>query len=322
MGDGKQLAFLTREMAEPEPILDAEFDAQLRGLFAQAEKAIESRPAVSPKKENSVASPPPTAAPQQAPLDLADRPAVSSPSLPSSAPSGENAGSRASQLSLLQLLKPLVLGLEAVSRATGENTGVLKKLETAADEATKAHKELPGVVSDLRIMLDTKNGISQSMFAALHEELQGYKDGFLLDSVHRPIIRDLISLYDDVSEIQRQVGVAIAAAVNASLCADGLELVGRLRTIEINIEHNLGFIIEVLNRLEVSLMPPHTGKLDKQTQRAVSVELAEDPDEDGMVVRAVKRGFLWKDRLFRAEEVIIRKWKEGFLVALAPSEPK
>jgi len=68
--------------------------------------------------------------------------------------------------------------------------------------------------------------------------------------------------------------------------------------------------------LEVNLVAPHTGKLDKQTQRAVSVEMAEDPDEDGNVVRAVKRGFVWKERTFRAEEVVIKKWKEGFLMAM------
>jgi molecular chaperone GrpE (heat shock protein) len=58
--------------------------------------------------------------------------------------------------------------------------------------------------------------------------------------------------------------------------------------------------------------------LNKQTQRAVSVEAAEDPDEDLLVVRTVKRGFLWKDRVVRAEEVVIKKWKEGFLMALKP----
>lgn len=316
-------------MPESEPILDAEFDAQLRGLFAQAEKAMGARAAAAPKREhpvghtsvevNGAGSQP--AVPAATSVEASPQPPPVAPIAPAPAPAAD-VTSRAGQLSLLQLLKPLVLGLEAVSRATGENTGVLKKLETAADDANKAHRELPGVVTDLRSMLETKNGISHSMFAALHEELKGYKDGFLLDSVHRPIIRDLISLFDDVSEIQRQIGKAIAAAVGYPLCDGGTELVSRLRTIEVNIEHNLGFITEVLNRLEVTLMAPHVGKLDKQTQRAVAVELAEDPDEDGQVVRGVKRGFLWKDRLFRAEEVVIKKWKEGFLVALSPSEPK
>ena len=44
----------------------------------------------------------------------------------------------------------------------------------------------------------------------------------------------------------------------------------------------------------------------------MAVEIAEDPDDDGDIVRTVKRGFLWKGRVFRAEEVVIKKWKEGF----------
>jgi hypothetical protein len=32
----------------------------------------------------------------------------------------------------------------------------------------------------------------------------------------------------------------------------------------------------------------------------------------------VRRGFLWKERVVRAEEVVIKKWKEGFLMALKP----
>lgn len=316
---GKQSAILTRDMPEPETIFDAEFDAQLRGLFAQAQKAIETRSAAAGSAG--------TAAPAEVdstPVDPTTQTAASPVPAPAApAPTtAEAAPSRANQLSLVQLLKPLALGLEAVSRATGENTSVLKRLEGAAEEASKAREELPAVVADLRAMLDARSAISQNMFAALHEELKGYKDGFLLDSVHRPIIRDLISLYDDVSEIHRQVSDAVAESLTAGLGAGCGGLIDRLRTIEVNIEHNLGFITEVLNRLEVTLMPQHEGKLDKHTQRAIAVELADSPDEDATIVRTVKRGFMWKDRVFRAEEVVIRKYKEGFLVALAPTEPK
>jgi len=307
-------------MAEADSILDSEFDAQLRGLFAQAEKAIETRASASAgagsaSEAVAKARSPDAAAPPATPPSA---PSVSTAPISGADPSA----SRSGQLSLIQLLKPLVLGLEAVSRTSSDNTSLLKKMDAAASESVEAQKDLPALVSDLRGLLEAKNAISQQMFAALHEELKGYKDGFLLDSVHRPIIRDLVSLYDDVSEIHRQLTGAVAAAVGTKLCAGGEELIRRLRTIEMNIEHNLGFVVEVLNRLEVTVMPPHVGKLDKQTQRAVAVELAEDPDEDGNVVRSVKCGFLWKDRLFRAEEVVIKKWKEGFLVALAPGEQK
>jgi hypothetical protein len=31
---------------------------------------------------------------------------------------------------------------------------------------------------------------------------------------------------------------------------------------------------------------------------------------------------MWADRVFRAEEVVVKKWKEGFLVALKPVAQK
>jgi len=169
----------------------------------------------------------------------------------------------------------------------------------------------------LRALVESKNSVSHGMFSALHEELKSYKDGFLLDSVHRPLIRDLVSLYDDTTELHRQVESALAETAGVSeLCPSGQTLLERLRVIAMNLDHHLEFISEVLNRLEVTLLPPHPGKLDKNTQRAVAVELAEDPDDDTLVVRSLRRGVMWKDRLFRAEEVVMKKWKEGFLVAL------
>ncbi len=56
------------------------------------------------------------------------------------------------------------------------------------------------LIDGLQRLLEQKNGLNQRMFDALHEELKGYKDGFLLESVHKPIIRDLISLYDDLAD--------------------------------------------------------------------------------------------------------------------------
>jgi len=50
------------------------------------------------------------------------------------------------------------------------------------------------------------------MFEAMHEELKGYKDAFLLESVHKPIIANLISLYDDLETIHRQVQGAVEYA--------------------------------------------------------------------------------------------------------------
>ena len=276
-------------MPQQEENLDADFDSQLKGLFQEATQNIEDRDAAARKTEEEKEA--------EIARRVEERMAKSYVSVP-------------------QMLRPLMQGLEAMTRVTGENTSILQKLDKITDDSATAQASFPALVEGLQTLVDQKNGLNQRMFDALYEELKGYKDGFLLESVHKPIIRDLISLFDDLSTIHRQMQEAVADAARLpSEVAN--KLLERLKTMDTNIEHNCEFIVEVLARLEVTMLPVGSGKLDKQSQRAVAVEMAEDPDEDGDIVRAVKRGFLWKDRVFRAEEVVIKKWKEGFLVALA-----
>jgi hypothetical protein len=155
------------------------------------------------------------------------------------------------------------------------------------------------------------------MFDALYTELRGYKDGFLLESVHRPIIRDIISLYDEQVEIHRQMRETLAGEG----AQNDLPFFARLQTLESNLAHNIAFVIEVLARLDVVPVPPGTGKLDKRTQKTVALELVENPEEDSMVARSVRCGFLWKERLLRPEEVVTKKWKEGLLSGADQATP-
>ncbi len=281
-------------MPQQEENLDADFDSQLRGLFQEATQSIEDRDAaarrVEEEKEQEISSAARGGAVARVLRQAAD--GSYSASLWSRVWSGDP------------------------QAGIGENTTVLQKLDRVSEQAVAANESLPGLIDGLKTLVEQKNGLNERMFDALHEELKGYKDGFLLESVHKPIIRDLISLYDDLTTIHRQMQEAVldAAKLPSSVANKLLE---RLKTMDTNIEHNIEFIIEVLARLEVTMMPTGPGKLDKQSQRAVAVEIAEDPDDDGNVVRVAKRGFCWKGRPLRPEEVIIKKWKEGFLVALA-----
>ncbi len=296
-------------MPDHEQIQDLDFDSQLRGLFQEAEQNIEGRTIAARRVE-------------------ADR-EQSAQRTDGEKEQARNQDERAlkSYASLPQMLRPLVLGLEAATRATGENKVLLNKIEQKLEEKGGGPKTenlpdpqniLPELVESLRGLLEQKNGVNHKMFAALHEELKGYKDGFLLESVHKPIIRDLISLYDDLTAIHAQMQETVVDAAKTPGIA-GAALLERLKTMDMNIEHNCEFLIEVLARLEVTLLPVGTGKLDMVTQRALAVEIAEDPEDDGKVVRTLKRGFMWKGRVVRPEEVVMKKWKDGFLVALAAS---
>jgi molecular chaperone GrpE (heat shock protein) len=260
--------------------LDAEFTAQMLGLSEQAKQEAEDR--------------------------AARRPAATEPGAAGAKPAAK------SEQVLPEVLRPLLTGLQALSRVTVENTRLLTKLDQAigksSAESNTTEKGLVGVVAELQTVIEQRNGVSRQMFDALHEELRSYKDGFLLDTVHRPMIRDLISLFDDMAEIRRQMHAAVA---EQSQIADGGPMADRLRQVETHIEHNLEFITEVLARLEVTPLPAGTGKLDKRTQRVISVEPAESAEADNDLVRTVKRGFLWKERVVRPEEVVIRKWKDA-----------
>lgn len=264
-------------MPEPAELPEADLDTQLRGLFEEAENKIQGRIAARPEPE------------QARPAD--DRALKAAPGLP-------------------QMLRPVVLGLEAISRATGENAQILQRIDKVQGETAEAQRVLPKLVADLGAMLDQKNGVSQRMFDALHEELKDYKDGFLLENILRPVIRDLVSLYDDLTTIHQQMQESVLTA--AEIGSDSLSpIASRLQRMEMNVAHHCEFVVEILARLEVSMMPVGTGRLDKQLQRAVAVELVDDPALDMMVARTVKRGFMWKERVLRAEEVVMRRSKHA-----------
>ena len=106
---------------------------------------------------------------------------------------------------------------------------------SARSETPTNVAELPQIVAELRGMLEAKTGLNQSMFSALHQELKGYKDGFLLESVHRPIIRDLVSLYDDITGIQRQISATISDPDSKAETPMAVRMSERLRTIEMNL---------------------------------------------------------------------------------------
>jgi molecular chaperone GrpE (heat shock protein) len=218
-------------------------------------------------------------------------------------------------VSFQQSLRPILQGIEAVARAQFEQVDVLDRVEKVMMHQTA----VPKILSETKQALESRNQVNRAMFEALHAELKTYKDAFVLEAVLRPVIRDLISLYDDISEIHRQLTLALTKhEERGNFVGSALILFENVMAPTNQLEHNRDSILEVLERLDVSLLPIGSGKLDKQSQRAVKVEATEDPGEDQEIIRVVKRGFMWKERIIRPEEVIIKKWKEGNI----PATPK
>ena len=218
--------------------------------------------------------------------------------------------------SFLHMLRPLVLGLEALTRATIENKEVLSRLEVTA----AMQMALPPLMAGVQETLDKRGAINQQLFDALHEELKGYRDGFLLEVLQKPFVRDLVNLFDDLTTIRRQITHFVEDGNLPAEPEQGPSPHEFLRNLGENLDHAQDFLLEVMSRMEVARIEPMPGKLDKKNQRAISVELADTPEEDGDIVRSVKPGFAWRERVVRPEEVVVKKWKEGYLVAISNSQ--
>ncbi len=256
------------------------------------------------------------AMPTDPPAEVLNVKILSMDELPDSECDGPGASAPlVSEGSVADRLGEILQQLESLAGAQEANGGTLEKIGSAL----AAQESLPRLMSEARLVIEQRNVVNKAMFEALHAELKGYKDGFLMEALHRPIIRDLISIFDDTSDILRQLRVNIVMQESrGGVTGGGIVLLENVNSACVNIEHNIGFVLEVLERMEVTMMPTNTGKLDKQRQRANSVEPTDDAEMDQMVVKVLKRGFQWKERVVRPEEVIIKKWS-GVSDAAAPT---
>src|SRR6202040_1608607 len=136
--------------------------------------------------------------------------------------------------------------------------------------------------------------INQQLFDSLHAELLKYRDNFLHESLQKPFIHDLVNLYDDLTALGQQLR-------NASEERGGKR--GYVAQWRDNLENAIHSLVEILHRFEVGQIEP-AERVDRSYHRVISFEPADFPEEDGCIVMRVKRGFWWRGKLIRPEEVI------------------
>ncbi|MGA3172387.1 MAG: hypothetical protein ABSE62_15400 [Chthoniobacteraceae bacterium] len=213
-----------------------------------------------------------------------------------------------SETALVDFIDPLVRRLESLNRAITENTMAIMRIEETV-AAQSNITMLPRLITALHEDLENRNGVNQKLFDAMHEELRGYKDGFLLEVLHRPLIRDLIILYDDLSEIHRRAASSLAALKGGPDSPETADARKHFEALTTNLDHTIESLLEVLARMDVRRVKPSPGKLDKVNQRVLNVEPAASAAEDMTIASSLKPRFLWRDRTFRAEEVVVKKWR-------------
>src|SRR5437867_9078392 len=138
--------------------------------------------------------------------------------------------------------------------------------------------------------------VNQQLFDSLHAELLKYRDNFLHESLQKPFIHDLVHLYDHLNGLCEQLSTAAQEKGKRSRVAQWRD----------NLENAIHSLVEILHRFDVKEIEPRE-RVDRAFHRVINYEPADFPEEDGTIVMRVKRGFVWREKLIRPEEVIAKR---------------
>lgn len=143
----------------------------------------------------------------------------------------------------------------------------------------------------------SSESVNQQLFDSLHAELLKYRDNFLHESLQKPFIHDLVYLYDHLNGLCDQISTAVEEKGKRSRVSQWRD----------NLENAIHSLVEILHRFDVKEIEPRE-RVDRSYHRVISFEPADFPEEDGAIVMRVKRGFVWRGKLIRPEEVIAKRF--------------
>src|SRR5439155_2803230 len=185
-------------------------------------------------------------------------------------------------------------------RLHGLENSVLNRLEQIAAqmEASRAAafaEQFRRIDEQLASIRNTES-VNQQLFDSLHAELLKYRDNFLHESLQKPFIHDLVYLYDHLNGLYEQLSTAAQEKGKRSSVAQWRD----------NLENAIHSLVEILHRFDVKEIEPRE-RVDRAFHRVINHEPADFPEEDGIIVMRVRRGFVWREKLIRPEEVIAKR---------------
>lgn len=173
-------------------------------------------------------------------------------------------------------------------------TEYLEKVPSSPADLAKRFDKIEEQLAAIR----STESVNQQLFDSLHGELLKYRDNFLHESLQKPFINDLVVLYDDLNSLAAQLR-------NAADEKGGKR--GHIAQWRDNLENAIHSLVEILHRFDVREVDPKEF-VDRSLHKVISYEPADFAEEDGRVIMRVKRGFLWRGKLVRPEEVIAKRF--------------
>jgi len=224
-------------------------------------------------------------------------------------PAAEKAKAASENVNALgSMLRPIAVRLEELARSSAEHSRLLEKISGFERAFAAQDKMLEAVRSDITKLEASENQeVSHQMFSALHEELQNKQENYIFENFQRPLIMELIAIYDSLADFGKQLE-AIEKTLSDALSEDQLSESG-LAHMPANLENLGAQLLEVFSRYEVECVQTDSSRLDKRLQRAVRVTPTDDPDKDQEVIQQLRPPFVKGERVLRPGNVAIYKYE-------------
>ncbi|MFT7519421.1 MAG: molecular chaperone GrpE (heat shock protein) [Kiritimatiellia bacterium] len=133
--------------------------------------------------------------------------------------------------------------------------------------------------------------VREKAFDQLYEELKAYKNDWQFQA-EKPLILDLLLFYDSLNWFQESL---VKQEMSRDVVADSFQYL-------------IDEFLELLYRRDV-LPVPETTTFDRKMHKAVQVIHSDEPTQDQQVSQVLKRGFQRGERVVRAEEVVVVRYR-------------
>lgn len=204
-------------------------------------------------------------------------------------------------------LPPALIVTEGDSDQTERLLERLENLEQSLsekiDKLARSEENVVGLearfkrIDEQLTAIRSTESVNQRLFDSLHDELLKYRDNFLHESLQKPFIHDIVHLFDDLTSLAKQLQSA----------AENDPARGSAAQWRDNLENTIHSLVEILHRFEVKEIEPKE-RVDRALHKVISFEPADYPEDEGRIVMRLKRGFFWRGKLIRPEEVIAKRF--------------
>jgi len=178
-----------------------------------------------------------------------------------------------------------------------ETAGLVGTIQAMEKSLMSQFERFAGEIDKQLGSIRNTESVNQQLFDSLHAELLKYRDNFLHESLQKPFIHDLVYLYDHLNGLCEQLSSAAQEKGKRSRVSQWRD----------NLENAIHSLVEILHRFDVREIEPRE-HVDRAFHRVLNFEPADFPEEDGTIVMRVKRGFVWRGKLIRPEEVIAKRF--------------